>query len=441
MTRKKIQPDEHFGEILVHTFWAMVLLGGTTALQFVFDLLLANRFGAHGAGTFYLAFSVMMTLSLIGRLGLDQAIVRFMPPLLSKNPAAAYGVKYTAVQLSLIITVPLVVGLYFLAPWLANDVFHAPDITTYLQVFAFGVPAFSLSYLFSASLRSMKQTRAALSVERAGMYLLGIIAIMTLGVIYGFKGLVYGFVIGIIVNALIGGLAMRHYMPSVTRIVPFDRKVLLLTSLPLLFVAFAFQMNGQASLLILGSNASSADVGIFNAALKISMLMNLLLAAINTIVATKISELYAASNQEELRKTIQKTSGLGTALSLPLFLIIVATAPLLLGLFGREFISGSTTLILLAVGQLINVAVGSTNYFLAMTGHQKALAVAIGSGLSINILTGLWLIPLYGIEGAAISTTITSIFSNMLMVFFVKKYLGVWSLPFVAVSKWLRLRG
>jgi O-antigen/teichoic acid export membrane protein len=230
-------------------------------------------------------------------------------------------------------------------------------------------------------------------------------------------------------------------MPSVTRIVPFDRKVLLLTSLPLLFVAFAFQMNGQASLLILGSNASSADVGIFNAALKISMLMNLLLAAINTIVATKISELYAASNQEELRKTIQKTSGLGTALSLPLFLIIVATAPLLLGLFGREFISGSTTLILLAVGQLINVAVGSTNYFLAMTGHQKALAVAIGSGLSINILTGLWLIPLYGIEGAAISTTITSIFSNMLMVFFVKKYLGVWSLPFVAVSKWLRLRG
>ena len=395
MAFKNIRPDEHFGEILVHTFWAMVLLGGTTGLQFVFDLILSNRFGAEGAGTFYLAFSVMMVLSLIGRLGMDQAVVRFMTPLLTRNPSAARGVRRTAVTLCLMITIPLVLGLYLLAPWLANDVFHSPDTTAYFRIFAFGIPAFSLAYIFSASLKSMKRTREALSVERAGVYFFGIITQFTLAILYGLNGLVIGFVIGIIITSIIGAFNVRRHMPKVKKIIPFSKKTMLLTSLPLLFVAFAMQMNGQASLLILGSTGNSSDVGVFNAALKISMLMNLLLAAINTIVATKVSELHASNNKSELRKTIEKTSGLGAVLSIPLFLFITFFSTFLLSLFGNEFTTGSLTLIVLALGQLVNVCVGSTNYFLAMTGHQKALAVAIGAGLIINIVTGLWLIPKY----------------------------------------------
>lgn len=430
------RPDKDFAEILLHGFWALVMLCGTTALQFVFDLILTNRFGAHGAGTFYLAFSVMMVLALVGRLGLDQAVVRFMPPLLAKKPGTAGGVLWSAVIISLSITLPLMMGLYIASPWLASVVFHSPEIEPYLRVFAIGIPAFSLSYIFSGALRALKHTRTALSVERAGVYTFGIIALVTAGFAYGLDGLVVGFVLGIILTAIIGALHVRRYMPKFTKFSYFSKRTMLLTSIPLLFVAFATQMNGQASVLLLGAFGTNAEVGIFNVALKISMLMSLILAAINVIAATKVSELYSAKKQKDLSKMIQKISGLGTLLGVPLFLFIVFFSTQLLNLFGAEFTTGALALIILSAGQLFSVSVGSTNYILAMTGKQKALAVAVCAALLANILLGLWLIPTYGIIGAAISTGASIVISNLFTVLLVKKCLRVWSLPFSSLMTW-----
>lgn len=440
MTRLKDlleRPDKDFAEILLHAFWAFVLLCGTTVLQFIFDLLLTNRFGAHGAGTFYLAFSVMMVLALIGRIGLDQAVVRYIPPLLKSKPGSAGGVVWSAVVLSLSITVPLVIGLYLASPFLANEVFHSPEIELYLRVFAIAIPAFSLSYIFSGTLKAMKHTRTALSVERAGVYSLGILALITAGYSYGLDGLVIGFVLGIIITATIGAIHVRRYMPRFTKFTYFSKRTMLLTAIPLLFVAFATQMNGQASVLLLGAYGTNADVGIFNVALKISLLMNLILTAINVIAATKVSELYSANKHKELSLMIQKISGLGTLLGLPLFLCIAIFSHFLLGLFGTEFVVGSAALIILAAGQFFSVSVGSTNYILAMTGRQKSLAFAVGTALVTNIVLGLWLIPSYGVIGAAISTATSIVISNLLTLLLVKKYLHVWSLPFVSIVTWM----
>lgn len=432
------RPDKNFAEILLHGFWALMMLVGTTALQFVFDLILTNRFGAHGAGTFYLAFSVMMVLALIGRLGLDQAVVRFIPPFLKKQPGRAGGVVWSAVVLSLSITLPLVLGLYVASPWLANEIFHSPEIEPYLRVFAIAIPAFSLSYIFSGTLKAMKHTRTALSVERAGVYTFGIIALVTAGFAYGLDGLVVGFVLGIILTAIIGALHVRRYMPKFTKFSYFSKRTMLLTSIPLLFVAFATQMSGQASVLLLGAFGTNAEVGIFNVALKISMLMSLILAAINVIAATKVSELYSAKKQKDLSKMIQKISGLGTLLGVPLFLFIAIFSTQLLNLFGSEFTTGALALIILSAGQLFSVSVGSTNYILAMTGKQKALAIAVCAALLANILLGLWLIPTYGIIGAAISTGASIVISNLFTVLLVKKYLRVWSLPFSSLMTWVQ---
>lgn len=443
-TRSKIKQlsqtsDGNFIEVIRHTFGALFILLFATLAQFLFDVVLSRNFGAYGAGLFYLALSVLMVLSLVGRVGLDQAVVRFIPPVLKKNPEQAHGVYQSATWLSLMLSIPLGLGLFLLAPILGDKVFSAPDIVFHLRVFALIIPIFSLNYIYSGVLKSLKRSRQALSVERLTIYLFGIIGVVTLGQVYGLRGVTIGFALSILLSMIMGAYYIYRAMPKISAAISqFSKRRLFATATPLLFVAFATQLSGQASSLLLGVFARPDDVGIFNISLKISMLMTLILTAVNVIAATKISELFGLRKHSALALLLSKLSALGTALAVPLYLFIVVLSTQLLGLFGEEFTAGSMALIILATGQLVNISVGSTNYALAMTGHERSLAAAVGVSLIVNLAIGLILIPPYGILGAALTTSATLIVSNVMMVIFVKKYLGVWQLPFKYLSVWVR---
>jgi O-antigen/teichoic acid export membrane protein len=430
--------DKDFVEVIQHSFWAIVLLAGGTIIQFVFDFSLTHTFDAHGAGIFYLCFSVLSALALIGRLGVDRAVVRFIPPLLSKKPGEAAGVHRTATQLSLAFTVPLTILMFMSAPFVAKRIFHSSELTPYLQIFAFAIPPLALNYVFSGVLRALKRIRSALSIERLTMYAIGIVAVLTLGQIYGLKAASIGFVVAIFISTIEGEWYIRKHMPPYEKAVPFNKKRLIVVSAPLLFVVFAAQMSGQASVLLLGAMSSNANVGIFNIALRVSMILNLVLIAVNAIAATKISELYAASKHEALRSLIGKISALSTLAGVPLFLILAFFSHFWLGLFGGAFAAGGTTLIILTAGQLVNVSTGSNNFILAMTGHERALATAVGISMVLNVGLGLALIPSLDVLGAGLATAIAMVVSNVIMLIMVKHYIGVWSLPFSPLMTWFR---
>ena len=72
----------------------------------------------------------------------------------------------------------------------------------------------------------------------------------------------------------------------------------------------------------------------------------------------------------------------------------------------------------------MNVTMGSVGYLLIMCGHEH-------SKRNVNILTLLFciatntiLIPLYGIEGAAMATALTLTANNLIATLLVKRYLG-----------------
>lgn len=431
--------DSHFSEIIKHSLWALIILGFATGIQFVFDFLMARSFGADGTGIFYLCFSVVIGLSLLGHLGLDRTSVKLIPPLLTKKDfASAQAVKKASVHLVLINTLFISACLFIIAPWLANSIFHNNELVTYLRIFSLAIPAYSLRYLYGGILRALKQTKEALIVERVVIYAFGILAIFSIGKMLNIKGMAIGFVISCIISLLIGMYFTNKYLPREAKSRTFSKKILLASGIPLLFVAFATQMNGQASVIILGSFGSTTDVGIYNAALKISLLLALVLTAINAIAGTTISELHAKGDKKQMEIIFGKTSALGFLLALPLFLIMFIFPEFLLGIFGSEFVPGSSALIILAIGQLVNITVGPTLFILAMTGHEKALAKAVGASLVINVVLGLLIIPHLKVFGAGLSTAIAITISNIIMLILVKHYLDIWSLPFKHLGQWIK---
>lgn len=429
--------DKNFSEIIRHSVWGLAILGGATGIQFVFDLLMARQFGASGTGTFYLCFSLIVTLSLLGHIGLDRTVVRLMPPmLLKKDFAGAQSIKRSTLHIVLINTAIITTLLFLLAPWIAETVFHDTNLTPYIQIFSLSLPFYSLRFIYGGFLRALKRTRESLIVERVIIYALGIAAIFSLGAWYGITGMSYGFVIGCAASVLVGAFFVRTYLPRPGSSARFSKKILLSSGIPLLFVAFGTQMIGQTSVLILGSLGNTADVGVYNAALKVSLTLTLILTAINTIAGTTISELYASKQKDKLEKIFGKTSALGFVMGLPLFLFMMIFPEFILGLFGHEFIAGTSALRILAVGQFINIVVGPTLFILAMTGREKALAATVCSSVGLNVLLGFWLVGTNGVEGAALATAISVAGSNLVMLVLVRRYLGVWSLPFGFLRVW-----
>ena len=104
----------------------------------------------------------------------------------------------------------------------------------------------------------------------------------------------------------------------------------------------------------------------------------------------------------------------------------------MLMLFGTGFEAGLPVLRILALGLVFQAAAGPIKFLMTMTSEQNASAVILCSTAAVNVALNFALIPIWGLEGAAIATVATQILATGLMIFQARRKLGVWS--FVSLS-------
>ena len=209
-----------------------------------------------------------------------------------------------------------------------------------------------------------------------------------------------------------------------TRVVPVDRSEVLASCLPLLAVVILSQTVAWSSQIMLGAWASSADVAVFNAALRTAMLTSFVLVAVNSIAEPKFAAMYRTQQHDALRRTAVNATRLMVLLALAPLTLMLAFPHLILLLFGSEFTTGATTLQILAIGQFLNVATGSVGYLLSMTGHEKLLRNNVFLAAVTALALGFALIPPYGLTGAAFATASGIALQNLLCVLQVRRVLG-----------------
>jgi len=75
---------------------------------------------------------------------------------------------------------------------------------------------------------------------------------------------------------------------------------------------------------------------------------------------------------------------------------------------------------------MANVFFGAVIYILDMTGKQTISRNILLLTSILNIALNWYLIEIYGIKGAAIATTISILFWNIIGIIYVKKIYGFW---------------
>ncbi len=425
----------HLQEVVKGAAVAFSLRIVGVGLGFVFNIVLARMLGARGVGIFYLSFTTMTVATVIGRMGLDHALLRH-----SASRAAAgdwkqvAGIYRQGIKLALTASTVSSLLMFIFAPWISGYIFKEPGLTLPIRFMAFGVIPFSLFNLHGELLRSLKKIGFATFVQEAGVFLIALIIllILYLGNIHpGVPAIAFIYALASVGVLFLGILFWRQSVPHImtTDKGSFDRRTLLLSSMPLFWVSFMNLVMGWTDRVILGVLGDSSEVGLYTVALRTAGLTSFILVALNSIAAPKFSALYSQGKIKELTLLARQSTMMMTLIAAPVLLIFIVWPEYVLGLFGPEFKAASIILAILAAGHFVNVVTGSVGYLLKMTGHERLVRNNTIFCALLNVGLNVILIPHLGIYGAAISTAGTMAVKNLISFVLVYKRLGFLTLP------------
>lgn len=191
---------------------------------------------------------------------------------------------------------------------------------------------------------------------------------------------------------------------------------------PLIISGLSVMIYMRIDQIMLGQMLDDEAVGIFSAAARISEAWYFVPIAIISSVAPILTKIHQNDRAEVYRNRLFTIMRLLTWMSIVIALIVsVVSAPLINVLYGEQYKQAADVLIIHAWAGIfvcLGVSVGPwfTNAkLLHLTMYQTIL------GALVNIALNLFLLPIYGVVGAAISTVISYAVSALIFNAFLKQ--------------------
>ena len=398
---------------------AGMVVGG--ALQYIYHIILAKFLGPRYLGLFVLGLTVISISGAVSKMGLDNGILRYVAMYRGVHDTARIkGTVIRALQLTAIGSLVMGTLVIFSSKLIATSVFQKPqlaDILFYLAISILFSPLMTLALSVCQAFYIAKHTALVQNMVLPGLNIILASFFFVLGWKVG--GAVAGYVIAIFIAFGASMYFLRKTFPNLTKDTKtvYETNKLLRYSLPLLVVSLLDYVILWTDTIMLGLFRTNAEVGIYSAAVKTSMLLILFLLSFNFVFTPVISDLYNRKDLKKLEYMFKTVTRWAFTLAFPVFISMVFWSEQILQIFGLSFISGTSSLIILAVGQMINLTTGSVGTLLVMTGRTgftffNSLVVFI-----VNLVLNFILIPKYGMEGAAFATATSLVILNALRLF------------------------
>lgn len=397
--------------------------------QFGLHILLGRVLGAGGYGLYALGYSIFQLISKISLLGLENGVVRFISIYRGEQDLRKVkGVLVSAFSIATIISILSGVFLFTFSEFVAISIFKDSQLIPIFKAFSISLPFLAFMQIAAHTARGFQKMQYYIGIQNiirpiTNALFVGIMFIIGFRII----GAVYGFLTSVIITSVIGifFILKRIFPQAITAKPNYEVRKLLWFSLPVVFIGFAQIILNQTDKVMLGYFMTSSDVGIYNAAARIAIQTNFIITAFNNAFAPIISDLYNRQEITELAYLFKLITRWIVILTLPFTLIMVLFPKFLLGLFGSEFLPGAIILIILSIAYFLNAATGSVGLILIMSGKQDIELVNILTMTVINIGLNIWLIPLYGIMGAAFATGLSMTIININRIISVFKLVGI----------------
>lgn len=405
-----------------------VLISGSLLVSnTVIAVVLGRLLGPTGYGVFAVASAAALLLAVPAVLGLAPLLVRTVAAALASSDWPLLHGALRRARQAVLVSSGLLVGVTAPVVLVVGDGTQATALLVALAL----IPLVAWATVQQAAMQGLGRVsrgRLPEALLRPAVFL-SLVSVLAVSDRLSGTSAVAALVAAAAASALLGALLLRAALPDQVRaaVPAFHDAAWRRSLLPLLALNGIAVVNDRLDVLLLGALSGSEEAGVYSVAFRVAGLTSFFLLAAAYPASPLVARLWAERDVVELQRVVRATARAVTAGGLVVALVLVACAGPLLDLFGPGFGSGRVPLLVLVVGQLVNAATGIAGLVLMMTGHERLVTRAVGSGAAVGVLVTAVLVPLYGATGAALGTATGVVLSNVWLTRALFRATGVWA--------------
>ncbi len=388
---------------------AIVLTGNvlSAGLGFVATVLIIRTLGPAEFGLFSVALAVMGIASQFSDFGIGTGLVRFASLYLKNDKPKADLMFKVSLKVRLIIAAMVFLIGFLASESLATQLFGSPDLIFPLKLAFIGAFGMSLVGYIAATLQARQ------SFKKFTLFHLinPVVKISVIGLLFLalqlnlFSALTTVITIPFIAF-LIGSLiipkgflkAKGDEKESLKELVHFSKWIMVSVLCGMIFT--------RLDILMLGYFRLPQEVGYYAAAYNLALALALITGAFATVLFPEVSKLVT---KEEIRHYLKRYIPIAGIIAIFLSPLFFLASPIILTLYGVDYIMSVVLFRILLVNQLIMLAFSPIGLFLYPINKPQIAAFANIAQLSLNFAGNYMLIPIYGAVGAAIVTLATNV--------------------------------
>nr|WP_246606663.1 flippase [Lysobacter antarcticus] len=406
------------------------------ALAFLASIVLARILGAEGYGRYAFAIAIMTVALVPAQLGIPSLIVRETARYKAERrwervvQLWRWSIKASVVSACVVTICAVIMSLLMGA-----------GFRSVLVIAAFTILPSTLNSVRAAMLRGSGHVAIGVMPEYLIKPFILIVAVALAAQFgnLGADGAIAANVIACVVTYAIGWAILKKLTPPIAwqitgPILEKTQKDWLSAAIWLSLLASSQVISQQVDIILVGALVDAQQAGVFKVAVSAGTLIVFSLNAVNLVTAPYFSRLIAQDNHLALQRLVTRSSQFTLLCAVPLCLALYFGSDFIVSkVYGVGFDGAASCIRILCVGQLVNAAFGAVSGLMTMARQQRTVAAVFSGSLIINICVSLFLIPVYGIEGAAVGSSLSLIIWNICLAVLAYRRLGIWTL---ALPRW-----
>jgi len=411
---------------MIDVQWAFISIATASLAHFILRIVLGRELGPDGLGVYTLAFTIYLFGMQFAAFGIGAALTKYVAEFLEDKVAVRNYVS--SGMTSSIITGGLMgVVLFLLAPYIAISFFHVPELEGMIQLTALCYPFIAIQKAVLGTLNGFRKMHlyALLNIIQNVTVVAASIALVLLFEM-GVMGAVIGFVGPTILVSALCPVLIRDCMGFGASL--WNTAALRATTIFGFYVVLANSigfLNTQIDSILIGYYLNPADVGIYAVAVLLAQTLTLIPSAVQRVTAPATATLYGKGDIEGVRMLFYSTLKKSFLISVGIATLIAIFGPYIIALlFTEEYLVSYVPLLILLLGYAIGASFGAVGSTLSSIG-QAHIPFRISAVCGVlNVILNILLIPILGINGAALATAATMIANFGITVKVVHHYIG-----------------
>ena len=399
--------------------------------QFFVSVLLARLLGPAELGIYAFSIAVIHLLVVIAQFGFPASIVRRISVSKTQGRDADVKSQILGATLSVVFISALVVATAEAFVFAFGNALDESK-TAVIAISLLLVLPFALSATFSGAIRGLGYVMLGQIHDQIGRALLFLSFIALIGasqdINFTARTALIAQIAAATIATTIGAWVLILRLP-VLRANSGSRPPIawgVQDSFPFLLMAGTQVINKNTDSIMIGLLSDTEQVGLYRVAIQFSDGLAIALVAISVVIAPKIASHHAKGEKAAIQNIVVSMHRLGVLLLAPAAIVIALFGKALIPfVFGAEYVSAAPALSVLVIGMALYATVGFTGITLSMIGQAKTAAFITFLAAGGNIVLNAFLIPRFGISGAAISTIVSVLAANLAGLYYCYRTFGM----------------